>query len=110
MNFPFETNGKLRALGVPILKHFRVFRENKKIRKKIYCINPIKCHGGIAFQERAMLYRALIVRTTVSRRMYHFFVSFFSRGQLLKERICSSRSKFFHLGVDSVKELSHPEK
>ena len=24
MNFPFETNGKLMALGVPILKHFRV--------------------------------------------------------------------------------------
>ena len=25
MNFPFETNGKLMILGVPILKHFRVF-------------------------------------------------------------------------------------
>ena len=24
MNFPFETNGKLMILGVPILKHFRV--------------------------------------------------------------------------------------
>ena len=25
MNFPFETNGKLMILGVPILKHFRVY-------------------------------------------------------------------------------------
>ena len=24
INFPFETNGKLTFLGVPILKHFRV--------------------------------------------------------------------------------------
>ena len=24
MNFPFETNGKLMILGVPILKHFKV--------------------------------------------------------------------------------------
>ena len=24
INFSFETNGKLMALGVPILKHFRV--------------------------------------------------------------------------------------
>ena len=24
INFSFETNGKLTALGVPILKHFRV--------------------------------------------------------------------------------------
>ena len=24
INFPFETNGKLMILGVPILKHFRV--------------------------------------------------------------------------------------
>ena len=25
MNFPFETNGKFIILGVPILKHIRVF-------------------------------------------------------------------------------------
>ena len=25
INFSFDTNGKLMALGVPILKHFRVF-------------------------------------------------------------------------------------
>ena len=25
INISFETNGKLMALGVPILKHFRVF-------------------------------------------------------------------------------------
>ena len=25
INFSFETNGKLMALGVPILKHFRVY-------------------------------------------------------------------------------------
>ena len=25
IHFPFETNGKLMVLGVPILKHFRVF-------------------------------------------------------------------------------------
>ena len=26
INFLFETNGKTMALGVPILKHFRVFK------------------------------------------------------------------------------------
>ena len=26
MNFPFETNGKLMILGVPILMHFRVYQ------------------------------------------------------------------------------------
>ena len=26
INFSFETNGKLMALGVPILKHFRVIQ------------------------------------------------------------------------------------
>ena len=26
MNFSLETNGKLMALGVPILKYFRVFQ------------------------------------------------------------------------------------
>ena len=25
MNFPFVPNGKLKILGVPILKHFKVF-------------------------------------------------------------------------------------
>ena len=28
INFSFETNGKLMALGVPILKHIRVFIED----------------------------------------------------------------------------------
>ena len=40
------------------------------------------------------------------------FISFlFCRSQLLKERICSSGSKFFLLRVDpNVKELLHLEK
>ena len=28
ITFPYETNGKIMILGVPILKHFRVFRIN----------------------------------------------------------------------------------
>ena len=28
VNFPFGTNGKLRVLGVPILKHYKVFINN----------------------------------------------------------------------------------
>ena len=36
------------------------------------------------------------------------FCLHFHKGLLLKERICSSRSKFFPLGVDSyIKELHH---
>ena len=34
INFPFETNGKLMVVGVPILKHFRV------MYKKSYCTTP----------------------------------------------------------------------
>ena len=30
INFSFETNGKLMALCVPILKHFRVLRKGQK--------------------------------------------------------------------------------
>ena len=41
----------------------------------------------------------------------HYFASLFSEGQLLKERICSWRSKFFPLRVDSIlKSYAHPEK
>ena len=36
----------------------------------------------------------------LQRKQIYNFVSLFSRGQLLKERICSSRSKFFPLKVD----------
>ena len=28
INFPFETNRKLMLVGVPILKHFRVYKNN----------------------------------------------------------------------------------
>ena len=39
------------------------------------------------------------------------FVSLFSGSQLLKERICSSRSKFFLFRVDFILEgLCHPGK
>ena len=31
ISFPFETNGKLMVLGVPILKHFRVFSSKTTI-------------------------------------------------------------------------------
>ena len=31
INFPFETNGKLMVLGVPILKHFGVHHKMKQI-------------------------------------------------------------------------------
>ena len=46
VNFPFETNGKLMVLGVPILKHFRVN----------HCINLFigtrtKCYLVIALLE-----------------------------------------------------------
>ena len=33
INFPFETNGKLMILGVPILKHFRVL-ENAQYKNR----------------------------------------------------------------------------
>ena len=34
-------------------------------------------------------------------------VALFERGQLLKERICSFRSKFFPLRVDPTKEVKN---
>ena len=40
-----------------------------------------------------------------------FFASFFNGGQLLKERICSKRSKFFPLRADSILEVIYrPQK
>ena len=38
------------------------------------------------------------------------FASIFSGGQLLKERICSSRSKFFYLKVDPFEGFHHQQK
>ena len=38
IHFPFETNGKLMVLGVPILKHFRVYilkKNGENIKKNI---------------------------------------------------------------------------
>ena len=32
IHFPYETNGKLMVLGVPILKHFRVGHFDKNIK------------------------------------------------------------------------------
>ena len=46
INFSFETNGKLMALGVPILKHFRV-RQNLVERDccKVTCGDPMTLQG-----------------------------------------------------------------
>ena len=37
INFSFETNGKLMALGVPILKHFRVnpFKRRRFLQEEV---------------------------------------------------------------------------
>ena len=42
INFSFETNGKLMALGVPILKHFRV---------RVYRLTVIALTGKIGTGE-----------------------------------------------------------
>ena len=42
INFSFETNGKLTALGVPILKHFRV--SNTDVSKYISMSKNIERH------------------------------------------------------------------
>ena len=39
-----------------------------------------------------------------SNSVIFIFVSIFNMGQLLKEMICSLRSKFFPLGVDPILE------
>ena len=40
----------------------------------------------------------------IEKATFHIFASLFSRGQLLKVRICSFRSKFFPLRVDPASE------
>ena len=44
INFPFATNGKLKVLGVPILKHIRVFI-NEESPLCISCNKPITVMG-----------------------------------------------------------------
>ena len=46
INFSFETNGKLMALGVPILKHFRVHHLLK------WQVNLAKFRGGNALSSQ----------------------------------------------------------
>ena len=49
--------------------------------------------------------------TLLEKATVLYFASFLSMGLLLKERICSSRSKFFPLRVDPIaKCYVHPEK
>ena len=41
INFSFETNGKLMALGVPILKHFRVKGAKVKVSHSLLGIGAV---------------------------------------------------------------------
>ena len=50
MNFPFETNGKLMILGVPILKHFRV-----KFRAQLFKTNELLVKEALV-KERCCKY------------------------------------------------------
>ena len=47
INFPFETNGKLMVLGVPILKHFRV---NRNLSKLVATLFSEERHGHLLEQ------------------------------------------------------------
>ena len=49
-NFPFWTNGKLVVLGVPKLKHFRVYL------KPWQCFFPLPIQGS---QDQSPLHRSL---------------------------------------------------
>ena len=62
----------------------------------LYHINPIKHSRGVAFNQRWEGGGGGGTRL--------FFASFLTKGKLLKERICSSRSKFFLLKVDPISE------
>ena len=42
------------------------------------------------------------------KQSYDVFPHLVNRDQLLEKRICSSRSKFFSLGVDSILGGVHP--
>ena len=45
-NFSFETNGKLMALGVPILKHFRVATVAMLVSASAYEFGKSSLCGG----------------------------------------------------------------
>ena len=47
INFSFQTNGKLRALGVPILKHFRVFTVYDALVITVNIDKSGNCCGGV---------------------------------------------------------------
>ena len=49
INFSFGKNGKLMALGVPILKHFRVWPNLARINVE----QAVKCQGR---EEQKLLY------------------------------------------------------
>ena len=51
--FPFETNGKLMILGVPILKHFRVF---------------------VSFQSFNIYLNSMTLTTTIKVFLYFFLI------------------------------------
>ena len=45
MNFPFGTNGKFIILGVPILKHIRVFALDSFLVYKMFVLGSFVAHN-----------------------------------------------------------------
>ena len=52
MNFPFETNGKLMILGVPILKHFRVSQNSLLQTQQTHSREVSKARGTSTGNQR----------------------------------------------------------
>ena len=68
--FSFETNGKLMALGVPILKHFRVLlatssREaNRKSRNLSFSVKMAETNTHLPYLFGSKMFFYLSIRTT----------------------------------------------
>ena len=77
--------------------------KHSRIISKWCCVKgDLKVSGFVA------LVSAIIQRETMSATLDAATLS--KRGLLLKERICSSWSKFFHLSVDSIEKGGRYEK
>ena len=60
VNFPFETNGKLMVLGVPILKNFRVSRMLREETKENYRISVVIRQGFFRLPKQSKKSRPIL--------------------------------------------------
>ena len=64
INFLFETNGKLMILGVPILKHFRVYSDFLQKQLGICTLSALLHENSLSIKEIILIFLYVLSKYT----------------------------------------------